>query len=130
MGFVMHLLAPRACIENALHFEIPREIQRELMILIKTAQYQNLRRFGLKRLTENSYVGKVKAFMAARGLRCLSDFEKITSKDVEAHLTDLAVDRDVAPSTQNSAFHGFGSKNRMSLNFPRGASCDPRSILL
>ena len=41
--FVMHLLAPRACIENALHFEIPGEIQRELMILIKTAQHQNLR---------------------------------------------------------------------------------------
>ena len=37
----MHLLAPRACIENALHFEIPGEIQRELMILIKTAQQQN-----------------------------------------------------------------------------------------
>ena len=35
----MHLLTPRACIENALHFEIPREIQRELMILIKTAQH-------------------------------------------------------------------------------------------
>ena len=27
MGVVMHLLAPRACIENALHFEIPGEIQ-------------------------------------------------------------------------------------------------------
>ena len=77
------------------------------MILIKTAQHQNLRRFGLKKRTENSYVGKVKAFMAARGLRCLADFEKITSKDVEAHLTDLAVDGDVAPSTQNAAFHGL-----------------------
>ena len=66
-----------------------------------------MRRFGLKRRTENSYVGKVKAFMAARGLRCLADFEKITSKDVEAHLTDLAVDGDVAPSTQNAAFHGL-----------------------
>ena len=42
-GFVMHLLAPRACIENALHFEIPGEIQRELMILIITAQHQNAR---------------------------------------------------------------------------------------
>ena len=27
MGFVMHLLAPRACIENALRFEIPGEIK-------------------------------------------------------------------------------------------------------
>ena len=41
LGFVMHLLAPRACIENALHFEIPGEIQRELMILIIIAQHQN-----------------------------------------------------------------------------------------
>ena len=35
-----------------------------------------MRRFGLKRRIENSYVGKVKAFMVARGLRCLADFEK------------------------------------------------------
>jgi len=66
-----------------------------------------MRRAGLKKLTESSYVGKVKAFMAARGLCCLADFEKITSADVEAHLTDLAVDGDVAPSTQNAAFHGL-----------------------
>ena len=66
-----------------------------------------LRRFGLKKRTESSYVGKVKAFMAARGLSCLADFERITSADVEAHLTDLAVDGDVAPSTQNAAFHGL-----------------------
>ena len=66
-----------------------------------------MRRFGLKKRTESSYVGKVKAFMAARGLTCLADFERITSTDVEAHLTDLAVDGDVAPSTQNAAFHGL-----------------------
>ena len=66
-----------------------------------------MRRFGLKKRTESSYVGKVKAFMAARGLSCLADFENITSADVEAHLTDLAVDGDVAPSTQNAAFHGL-----------------------
>lgn len=66
-----------------------------------------MRRFGLKKRTESSYVGKVKAFMAARGLTCLSDFETIGSADVEAHLTDLAVDGDVAPSTQNAAFHGL-----------------------
>ena len=66
-----------------------------------------MRRFGLKKRTEKSYVGKVKAFMAARGLSCLADFEKITSDDVEAHLTDLAVHGDVSPSTQNAAFHGL-----------------------
>ena len=41
--FVMHLLAPPACIENALYFELPRKIQRELIVLIKTAQHQSLR---------------------------------------------------------------------------------------
>ena len=59
-----------------------------------------MRRFGLKKRTENSYVGKVKAFMAARGLRCLADFENITSKDAEAHLTDLAVDGEVAAGSK------------------------------
>lgn len=66
-----------------------------------------IRKAGLSLKTERAYVGKVKAFMAARGLTCLEDFAKITSVDVEAHLTDLAVDGDVAASTQNGAFHGL-----------------------
>ena len=36
----MHLIAPRARTENTLCFEFPGEIQRELIILIKTAQHQ------------------------------------------------------------------------------------------
>ena len=64
-----------------------------------------LRKDGKALRTERSYVGKLKAFMADRGLRCLSDFEGIGADDVEAHLTDLAVDGNVAPSTQNAAFH-------------------------
>ncbi|MEM7476460.1 MAG: phage integrase N-terminal SAM-like domain-containing protein [Planctomycetota bacterium] len=31
----------------------------------------------------------------------------ITGRDVEAHLTDLAVDGSVAPTTQNAAFYGL-----------------------
>jgi Phage integrase, N-terminal SAM-like domain len=54
--------------------------------------------------TEKAYVQKVLAFMEDRGLKKLADFDEIGSVDVEAHLTDLAVDGDVAPSTQNQAF--------------------------
>ena len=68
---------------------------------------RKMRRAGLKPKTERAYVGKVKAFMAARGLTCLADFDSISGADVEAHLTDLAVDGDVAPSTQNQAFHAL-----------------------
>lgn len=66
-----------------------------------------LRRDGKALLTERSYVGKLKAFMAERALTCLDDFRSITGADVEAHLTDLAVDGNVAPSTQNAAFHAL-----------------------
>ena len=47
----MHLLAPRACIENDLHFEFPREIQRELIVLTKSAQHQNARASASTRTT-------------------------------------------------------------------------------
>ncbi|WP_345689789.1 tyrosine-type recombinase/integrase, partial [Novipirellula caenicola] len=68
---------------------------------------RGLRRTGLKIGTERSYVQKLKAFMTARALTCLADFETITELDVEAHLTDLAVDGNVAPETQNVAFHAM-----------------------
>ena len=50
---------------------------------------------------------KVLAFMEDRGLKNLSDFESIGAADVESHLTDLAVDGNVAPSTQNQAFYAL-----------------------
>ncbi|TWT50659.1 Tyrosine recombinase XerD [Rubripirellula amarantea] len=68
---------------------------------------RGLRKAGKALRTERAYVGKLKAFMAARGLTCLDDFQKITAADVESHLTDLAVDGNVAPSTQNGAFHAL-----------------------
>ncbi|WP_231753283.1 integron integrase [Rosistilla carotiformis] len=68
---------------------------------------RTLRLHGLKYSTERAYVGKLKAFMHDRGLRCHKDFERIGGADVEAHLTDLAVDGNVAPSTQNQAFHAL-----------------------
>ena len=54
--------------------------------------------------TEKAYVGKVYAFMRDRSLKSLADFEAIGASDIEAHLTDLVVDGDVAVSTQNQAF--------------------------
>ncbi len=66
-----------------------------------------LRRGGMALRTERTYVGKLKNFMADRGLTCLADFERIGAADVEAHLTDLAVDGNVAPSTQNVSFHSL-----------------------
>lgn len=66
-----------------------------------------LRRNGKKYGTERAYVGKLKAFMRARGLKCRNDFTGISGADIESHLTDLAVDGNVAPSTQNQAFHAL-----------------------
>jgi len=62
---------------------------------------------GLKFNTEKAYTGKVIAFMHDRGLKNLSDFAGIGATDVEAHPTDLAVDGDVAPTTQNHTFYAL-----------------------
>ena len=66
-----------------------------------------LRLLGKKYSTERAYVGKLRAFMSAYGLKCRADFDHITGAGVETHLTDLAVDGNVAPSTQNQAFHAL-----------------------
>lgn len=68
---------------------------------------RKMRLLGKKYSTERAYVGKLKAFMRDRGLKCLEDFVSITGADVESHLTDMAVDGNVAPSTQNQAFHAL-----------------------
>ncbi|MCC9645027.1 integron integrase [Rhodopirellula sp. JC740] len=68
---------------------------------------RGMRRTGMAYATERSYVSKLKAFMAERALNSLADFERIGAHDVEGHLTDLAVDGNVAPSTQNLAFHAL-----------------------
>lgn len=68
---------------------------------------RQLRLHGRALNTEKAYVQKLRAFMADRGLQTLADFERIGAADVEAHLTDLAVDGDVAPSTQDQAFYAL-----------------------
>ncbi|TWU20178.1 Tyrosine recombinase XerC [Novipirellula galeiformis] len=72
---------------------------------------QNMRRAirsrqdGLE--TERAYVSNVRAFMRDRGLKCQANFSTIGAADVQAHLTDLAVDGNVAASTQNRAFYAL-----------------------
>jgi len=65
---------------------------------------RKLRLQGKTYATERAYVGKLRMFMRARGLKCRADFARIGGADVESFLTDLAVDGNVAPSTQNQAF--------------------------
>ncbi len=57
--------------------------------------------------TEKAYVKWVRRFMQDRCLRVASDFEGIDTTDIEAFLTDLAVDGDVAKSTQDQAFYSL-----------------------
>ncbi|TWU60921.1 integron integrase [Crateriforma conspicua] len=57
--------------------------------------------------TEKAYVGKLRGFMAARGLERLADFAEVGERDIEHYLTDLVVEGDVAPSTQNQAFYAL-----------------------
>ena len=54
--------------------------------------------------TEKAYVKWVRRFMSARSVRTFADFENVDESDVEAFLTDLAVDGNVAKSTQEQAF--------------------------
>ncbi|WP_233215835.1 integron integrase [Rhodopirellula bahusiensis] len=72
---------------------------------------QNLRRATRLRHdkleTERAYVSNVRAFMRERGLKCQADFDQISAADIEDHLTNLAVDGDVAVSTQNRAFYAL-----------------------
>lgn len=55
--------------------------------------------------TEKAYVDKLEAFTKDFGLKTLADFDGKGAAEVEAHLTDLAVDGDVAPSMRNEAFY-------------------------
>tara|TARA_R110002049_G_scaffold47902_3_gene138505 strand:- start:19471 stop:21141 length:1671 start_codon:yes stop_codon:yes gene_type:complete len=100
-----------AALENLAEQEIPIEdvvgkINPREPDVIQLLRRQ-MRLQGKAFRTEKAYVGKVRAFMSARGLKCLDDFASIGGRDVEAHLTDLAVDGDVAPSTQNQAFYAL-----------------------
>lgn len=68
---------------------------------------RSLRANGKAYNTEKAYVKWVRRFMRVRGLKSLNDFHSVDSKNVEAFLTDLAVDGNCAASTQDQAFFAF-----------------------
>ena len=68
---------------------------------------EKLRFHGKAYNTEKAYVKWARHFMRVRFLKKLADFESIGARDVEAFLTDLAVDGEVARSTQEQAFYGL-----------------------
>ena len=57
--------------------------------------------------TEKAYVRQVQHFMRERQLKCLADFDSVTTADIESHLSDLAVDGDVARATQSQAYYAL-----------------------
>ncbi|MBI4755943.1 MAG: phage integrase N-terminal SAM-like domain-containing protein [Betaproteobacteria bacterium] len=71
---------------------------REPKLLDQVAQ--RIRRKGYSLRTERSYVGWIKRFILFHGKRHPRDMGKA---EVEAFLTSLAVERDVAAATQNQA---------------------------
>jgi integron integrase len=75
--------------------EVIQELRRALRV-----QHKALK-------TERAYVGRVWAFMEKRQLDTLESFKKITARDVEAHLTELAVRENVAESTQDQAYYAL-----------------------
>ncbi|MEQ1831012.1 MAG: phage integrase N-terminal SAM-like domain-containing protein, partial [Pirellula sp.] len=93
--------ADNSPIENVVGKINPREPD------VIQALRRSMRVLGKAFNTEKAYVQKVRAFMADLALTNLADFDAIGAADVEAHLTDLAVDGDVAPSTQSQAFYAL-----------------------
>ena len=68
---------------------------------------RRLRLAGRKRNTELAYVKWTKRFLKSRGVSTREQCLAVDRKDVEAFLTDLVVDGNVAASTQNQAFYGI-----------------------
>jgi len=96
------------------HNQPSHETNSEEIGLINSSEPDVIQQFRIKMRagkhkysTEKAYVRQVRLFMRERQLRSLADFQSVTSADVESHLSDLAVDGEVAPSTQNQAFHAL-----------------------
>ena len=68
---------------------------------------RGLRLTGRAWNTEMAYVKWVRRFMKSRGVSTRQQCEQVDRKDVEAFLTDLVVDGNVAASTQEQAFYGI-----------------------
>ena len=81
---------------------------------------RTLRVQGREYNTEKAYVKWLRRLMAARCLKNLADFEDIDETDIEAFLTDLAVDGNVAKSTQEQAYYAFKYLLEQVLKRPMG----------
>lgn len=66
-----------------------------------------LRRQGYAYATENTYCDWVSRFVAFHKMKSRPDMLKTPEAHVEMFLTHLAVDKDVAPSTQNQALNAL-----------------------
>ena len=68
---------------------------------------RTLRVLGKAYNTEKAYVKWARRFMKVRGVKNLDEFQLMEAQDVEAFLTDLAVDGGVAAKTQEQAFYAL-----------------------
>ena len=68
---------------------------------------RKLRLVGHARNTERAYVKWVLRFLKSRGIVSLEACQGVDRSDVEAFLTDLVVDGNVAPATQDQAFYAI-----------------------
>jgi len=72
-----------------------RQLRRELRLLHRS------------RSTEKTYVLRVKQFLRRFNVKTLQDLEAVGERQVTDFLTEMAVDRNVAASTQNQAFNAL-----------------------
>lgn len=79
----------------------PREMQPIQTMRIK------LRLKGRSRSTEIAYTKWLRRFLLSLNIQTLDQCSVITKEQVVAFLTDLVIDGDVAPSTQDQAFYSL-----------------------
>jgi integron integrase len=68
---------------------------------------RGLRMIDRARNTEKAYVNWLRRFLLSCGATTMEDCQAVDARDVEAFLTDLVVDGNVAPSTQDQAFYAL-----------------------
>lgn len=68
---------------------------------------KKMRLKGMAMSTEKSYVNWAKRFMRVRNLKTEEDFAGLGTEDIEAFLTDLVIDEDLSPSSQDQAFYSL-----------------------
>ena len=104
-------LAARERSSGAVDKESDQRTEEEIVGKIDASEMEplqlmrrKLRLTGKAWNTEKTYVKWLKRFLKSRGLSTMEDCQRVERKDVEAFLTDLVVDGNVAASTQDVAF--------------------------